>query len=173
MARSSKLKVYRTPVGFHDAYVAAPSQKAALKAWGSGHDLFARGVAEIVTDPTLTAAALASPGTVVKRSRGTAAEQIAALPKDKVRTAPRADTKPPQRKPRRPSRRALDEAEAKLAAVEQRFADAREALRTREQALARERRDLEKDETAAVDRAQEQQAEAERAYREAMDAWEG
>ena len=30
-----KLKVYRTPIGFHDAYVAAPSQKAALDAWGS------------------------------------------------------------------------------------------------------------------------------------------
>ena len=27
--RATKLKVYRTPIGFHDAYVAAPSQKAA------------------------------------------------------------------------------------------------------------------------------------------------
>ena len=26
------LKVYRTPIGFHDAYVAAPSKKAALRA---------------------------------------------------------------------------------------------------------------------------------------------
>lgn len=34
MPRKQKLKVYRTPIGFHDAYVAAPSQKAALKAWG-------------------------------------------------------------------------------------------------------------------------------------------
>lgn len=40
MARGSRLKVYRTPIGFHDTYVAAPSQKAALAAWGSGHDLF-------------------------------------------------------------------------------------------------------------------------------------
>lgn len=32
--RNRKLKVYRTPIGFHDAYVAAPSQKAALEAWG-------------------------------------------------------------------------------------------------------------------------------------------
>jgi hypothetical protein len=46
MARASKLKVYRTAAGFHDAYVAAPSQKAALAAWGSDHDLFARGGAE-------------------------------------------------------------------------------------------------------------------------------
>ena len=49
------LKVYRTPIGFHDAYVAAPSQKAALQAWGSDANLFARGVAELVTDPALTA----------------------------------------------------------------------------------------------------------------------
>ena len=103
MARSSKLKVYRTPIGFHDAYVAAPSQKAALEAWGSDHDLFARGAAELVTDAALTAAPLASPGTVVKRSRGTTAEQIAALPKDKVRNvpsavpAPRVPAKPPVR----------------------------------------------------------------------------
>jgi hypothetical protein len=27
-----KLKVFRTPIGFHDAYVAAPSRKAALEA---------------------------------------------------------------------------------------------------------------------------------------------
>jgi hypothetical protein len=29
MPRVAKLKVFRTPIGFHDAYVAAPSQKAA------------------------------------------------------------------------------------------------------------------------------------------------
>ena len=34
MARKQKLNVYRTPIGFHDAYVAAPSQHAALLAWG-------------------------------------------------------------------------------------------------------------------------------------------
>lgn len=49
----ANLKVFRTPAGFHDAYVAAPSQKAALKAWGSEADLFARGIAEKVTDPKL------------------------------------------------------------------------------------------------------------------------
>jgi hypothetical protein len=32
MARAPKLKVYRMAVGFHDAYVAAPSQKAAAAA---------------------------------------------------------------------------------------------------------------------------------------------
>ena len=38
--RKPKLKVYSTPIGFHDALVAAPSQKAALEAWGAGTNLF-------------------------------------------------------------------------------------------------------------------------------------
>ncbi|MEG8017904.1 hypothetical protein [Sphingomonas sp. LR55] len=68
MARAQKLKVYRTVAGFHDAYVAAASQKAALAAWGSDKDLFARGIAEQVTDDALTAEPLAAPGTVIKRA---------------------------------------------------------------------------------------------------------
>ena len=79
MATARKLKVYRTPIGFHDAYVAAPSQKAALKAWGSDANLFARGVAEQVTDPALMKEALAKPGTIIRTLRGTAKEQLAAL----------------------------------------------------------------------------------------------
>src|SRR6185312_8207523 len=48
-----KLRVFRTPIGFHDAYVAAPSRKAALAAWGAEANLFARGTAEQVSDPKL------------------------------------------------------------------------------------------------------------------------
>src|SRR5688500_8851109 len=127
-----KLKVYRTSTGFHDAYVAAPSQKAALKAWGSEHDLFARGVAGVVTDPVLTKEPLAKPGQIIKRLRGTAAEQIAALPPNKPRIrAPRLERedagptpmkKPPARKAKpaskpkpRPDRSPLDDAERALA----------------------------------------------------------
>jgi hypothetical protein len=51
-----KLKVYRTAIGFHDAYVAAPNQKAALEAWGSNANLFGLCMAELVTDETLTRA---------------------------------------------------------------------------------------------------------------------
>lgn len=75
-----KLKVFRTPIGFHDAYVAAPSQKAALEAWGADADLFARGVAEVVTDPELAEEPLANPGEVIRKLRGTAAEHVAARP---------------------------------------------------------------------------------------------
>lgn len=54
----AKLKVYRTATGFHDAYVAAPNQKAALETWGSDKDLFARCAAKIVTDIVLIARGL-------------------------------------------------------------------------------------------------------------------
>ena len=60
--RKSKLKVFRTPIGFHDAYVAAPSQKAALEAWGSDSNLFAAGAAELVTDAALTPGAARAAG---------------------------------------------------------------------------------------------------------------
>lgn len=77
--RKKRLKVFRTPIGFHDAYVAAPSQKAALEAWGAQTDLFSNGSAEVVTDPELTKAPLDRPGTVVKVPRGTKRHHLAAL----------------------------------------------------------------------------------------------
>lgn len=112
-----KLKVFRMPIGFEDAYVAAPSRKAALEAWGATHDQFARGIAEEVTDPKLAKEALAHPGEVIRKSRGDLASQLKALPpKPKkgaakpqdVPTAKPAKPKPP------PSRAKLDAAEAAL-----------------------------------------------------------
>ena len=50
------LKVYITPSGFSDALVAAPIQAAALKAWGIKSNLFAEGLASVVTDPICPAA---------------------------------------------------------------------------------------------------------------------
>lgn len=85
MARRQKLKVFRTPIGFHDAYVAATSQKEALKAWGADADLFARGVAEAVADGPVMAEALEQPGVIIRHLRGTSAEHMAELPKDEVR----------------------------------------------------------------------------------------
>ena len=182
MARATKLKVYRTAAGFHDAYVAAPSQKAALAAWGSDHDLFARGVAELVTDSALTAEPLASPGTVVKRSRGTTAEQIAALPDRKPRAAP-ADTPdpaakakpakaaPPKPKRPKPDHAAVDEAEAALEAVQREQDRAMHALAAREAALARERRALERERDKAVRAAEQALGAVRTAYDAALRAW--
>lgn len=175
MARAPKLKVFRTPIGFHDAYVAAPSQKAAMEAWGTDKDLFARGEAELVTDPALTAEPLASPGVVVKRIRGTAAEQIAALGEGKPsgqRRKIKQDAEPQKRKPApRPKRTALDAAERVLEVAEARQANEMKSLADREAALAREKRALQKahaQETASLTRKRET---AKAAYDEAMQRW--
>jgi hypothetical protein len=178
----AKLKVYRTPIGFHDAYVAAASQKAALQAWGSERDLFARGIAEVVTDPALTAEPLAQPGTVIKRSRGTAAEQIAALP-DTPAKAPRrqpdpasdAPSKPkPAPKPvPKPDRRTLDAADRAMSEAEARHRSEARALRAEEAELARRRRTMEReqeDERARLDEARQAAADA---YERAMRRWKG
>lgn len=111
MPRKQKLKVFRTPTGFHDAYVAAPSQKAALKAWGTEHDLFARGIAEKVDNPELMREPLSQPGVIIRRLRGTMSEQIAALPKSKPAkkrspTQKRVDP-PAGNTPTRPKKRAV------------------------------------------------------------------
>jgi hypothetical protein len=68
MAR--QLKVYHTHLSFYDMIVAAPSQKAAAQAWGATPDLFARGFAEVTTDPQLVEAALSKPGVVLRRQFG-------------------------------------------------------------------------------------------------------
>ena len=176
-----KLKVFVVPTGFHDAYVAAPSRKAALAAWGSTHDLFARGVASEVTDPLLMAEPLADPGKVIKRSRGTAAEQIAALPPNVERVA--TDEAPAERKPRKaaakakpqpkPSRRALEIAEAALAEAERKHRAEDTDLAKRQAALDRERRaskEVHDREHDALDEAA--QAERDR-YERAITRWRG
>lgn len=140
------LKVYRTAIGFHDAYVAAPSKKAALAAWGAQNDLFAIGSAEIVTDPALTEEPLASPGKVIRRSRGGLAEQLAAMPERTpgAKAKPKAKATAARKALPKPSRDKLDEAEAALQA----FTTAAEvelaALRDREERLRREREALER-----------------------------
>lgn len=182
MTRALKLKVYRTAAGFHDAYVAAPSQKAALAAWGSDHDLFARGMAELVTDPALTAEPLASPGIVVKRSRGTTAEQIAALPDAKPRAAsveqaaPVGGTKaakpaPPKPNVAKPDHAAVDAAEAALENTRREKEQASRALAKREAALARERRALERGGEKAVQAAESAVEAEQKAYDAALRAW--
>lgn len=187
MARAQKLKVYRTVAGFNDAYVAAPSQKAALKAWGSDRDLFARGIAELVTDPVLTAEPLASPGVVVKHSRGTTAEQITAMPdpeprmqqekcSDRPKTS-RQSTKsePPARskpapKPK-PSSEKLEAAEAKLETVKSDYAGRMKALAYQAAKLAREQRDLEKRQREDVGAADAAVEEERQSYDDAMREW--
>jgi hypothetical protein len=191
MARNQKLKVYRTPIGFHDAYVAAPSQKAALEAWGSDANLFARGVAELVTDENLMREPLDHPGAVIRRLRGSEEEQLAALPPDRRdtrkprpastdepssgKTAPevkarRVEKPKPKPKPR-PPRDALQQAERNLDQLLKQQASEEGQLRERERQLERERRDLER--THSRDRsAAERLVDKEReAHSSALNEW--
>lgn len=184
MARKQALKVFRTPIGFHDAYVAAPSRKAALAAWGSSADLFARGVAEQVTDEALMRAPLAAPGTVIRRLRGSDAEQLAAA-ESSGRRAARRSTAEATEAPKtqkvaepRPSRRAVDAAEAALADAERRQRDDEVELRRREddlerlrRELARDRRTLERRHAREVERAEAAVATAKADYDTALDRW--
>lgn len=190
MARTQKLKVYRTPIGFHDAYVAAPSQKAALEAWGSDANLFARGLAEIVTDDALTREPLEQPGKIVKRLRGSEEEHLAALPVDRpkpkqAKTTSESSSRAPGRaasrkaspakpkpKPRpRPSREALEAAERDLEALEKRQKEEDQALRDREQELQRERRALEHAKEHDRIAAEEKVEQERRMHSEALDRW--
>ena len=175
MART--LKVYRMPVGFHDAYIAAPSQKAAVEAWGSDQDVFARGQAELVSDAALTEEPLASPGKVIKRLRGTAAEQIEALGKAEQPTtrkkaaspasAPKSVSKPP------PSRAKLRKAEEALRSAGARHADELRDLAAREAEVARERRKIETAQKQEIERLNAAHDEQRAAYEAALRRWSG
>lgn len=185
MPRRQTLKVFRTPIGFHDAYVAAPSQKVALEAWGADRDLFARGVAERVEDPELAREPLTHPGKVIRRSRGTTAEQIAALPKaaKRKRSEPEAAPAPGKPKPRkraakpkpkpRPDRAPLDRAEAAVAEAEARQRNERAELAKREAALVRERRRLDQRHEAEIAKLARAADAARERYRRAMRDWQG
>ena len=178
-ARKGRLKVFRTAVGFHDAYVAAPSRKAALEAWGTDKDLFARGVAEEVIEPSLMAEPLAAPGTVFRQFRSAPAD-LAAEPR-KLRKAKVEETAPPKARmrpvpppppPPRPSegevraaRRALD-GKREQHEVEQRN------LAARERELASERRAMESRQSDELRRLFDRLEAAQRTYDDQLRAWE-
>ena len=173
-----RLKLFRTPIGFHDAYVAAPSQKAALEAWGADADLFARGIAERVDDPRLLAQAAEQPGTVIKHARGTAAEHLALAAKPMKATPSKAKgrvipAKSPAKPRPRPSRKALDLAEQKLdehrLSVEARIAELEDERAHIGIQIAKLRKEGEVQAgkfQAAVDKARAK-------YEDALDQWRG
>jgi hypothetical protein len=140
-APTRRLKVFQAQFGFHDSVVAAPSQAAALRAWGTHQNLFADGQARITTDPKAVAAALANPETPLLRAVGsddpfalkpTALPKVPDAPK-RPSAKPAAKAKPePPPKPQA-NRSALDAAEASLRKLD----DARK----REEADLRRRQD--------------------------------
>lgn len=173
MAKKSALKVFRTAIGFHDAYVAAPSMKAALEAWGASRNLFASGAAERVTDEKLAAPALAKPGMVLKVLRGTRAEQLAALG---ARTSSRVqrisrEHAPTKARGPRPSRAELQSAEALVADTETRHRAEIAQLDEAEAALKRKRAALLKSQTAEVEDMSRKQRQASDRYGRALAMW--
>jgi colicin import membrane protein len=117
------LKVFKTHLGFYDLIVAAPSMKAAAEAWESDPRLFAQGFAAQTRDPEEIRAALAEPGTVLRRPHGQ---------KTSYQVNPAAIAAP---KPGRTQKQA--KAKAEIAARQKQAADARAAR----QAAAKARKD--------------------------------
>ena len=181
--RGRKFKVFRTPIGFHDAYVAAPSRKAALEAWGADSNIFAQGIAEEVTDPALMEEPLARPGEVIRRARGSAEEHVAAT--DSQRPAkkeggsrikenrPSLRPSPAKRERRKkPSREELDAAEEALEKAERKQRKAFGRIDEQIQKLERERRDLQRKHERERDELADEVERARSAYRRAMRDWE-
>ena len=170
MAR--KLKVFRTAAGFHDAYVAAPSRKAALEAWGADVDLFARGVAELVTDEKLMAEPLKKPGEVVMKSRGGLADQLKALGPRKKAKPKAADEKASNKQTAKPPKRdRLDAAEAKLEEAERRHAKALGDLEKQRDAIDRKIEALRTRQDKEGARLKSARDRAREAYRDALERW--
>ncbi len=181
--------MFRTPIGFHDAYVAAPSQKAALEAWGSGSNLFAAGAAELVTDPKLTREPLARPGEVVRVLRGSAEEQVRALGATKAKGRPSPQPSPARGRGRkggptpgpsrsrkrgaRPSSAAVEKAQAALERAEARHRLAIDKLKAEERKLERRRRELEAKQSGEHDRLARAVDKARERYRAAIAEWDG
>lgn len=177
MARGVRLKVYAAQFGFHDSVVAARSQAAALKAWGTRQNLFAEGRAKVSDDADAIAAALAHPEIPLRRAVGSKEPFSLEPGLPQVPDAPRRKTpdlrvvkteRAPTPAPKPPAdRSALNAAEKVLTAINSRRLD-------EEAALAERRAALEADEIASRQRwiadrkAAEAAAEkARRAYRAA------
>lgn len=176
-----KLKVFRTPTGFHDAYVAAPSRKAALAAWGAESDLFAHGTAEEVTDAQLTAEPLAQPGKVIRVSRGDLAAQLRALgPRKKPVTKKPARSSPEQKRVRKasepkppPKRERVDEAEAALDEALKAHSAERAALEKQRDLIERKLDALMARQNKDIARLESARDRARGAYRAALEKWRG
>lgn len=176
MARKGTLKVFRTPIGFHDAYVAATSRKGALEAWGAAKDLFASGSAELVTDPQLTKAPLASPGEVIRLPRGTLDEHLRAASRSaptraRAAPAPKAVPKRVSKAKPRPGRGRLDRAETEIRVFEGKAASERAELDRREAELAKQRKALNARHRREADRLDARLERARETYEAAMERW--
>lgn len=145
-APTRRLKVFQAQFGFYDTVVAAPSQAAALRAWGTHQNLFSTGQAQLTDNAQAIAAAQEHPETPLRRPVGTDAPFVlepTSLPDVPViaRVAPRQPKPgPPRPEPPKPAadRSDLDAAEAALKAVDERRKREEADLRRRLAALEAE-----------------------------------
>jgi hypothetical protein len=149
-APGRKLKVYQAQFGFYDTVVAAPSQAAALRAWGTHPNLFASGEAKVTMDEAAVAAATAHPETPLRRpvgSKDAFALEPTSLPN--VPDAPKKASVKPAAKPApaTPARPAADR--SKLDAAEKALRQLDEARKREEGAFRREEEDMEARRAAA------------------------
>jgi colicin import membrane protein len=161
-----KLKTYITNLGFFELALAAPSMKAALDAWGMGHNTFHQGFAKETHDAKIVAATMAMPGTVLRRPVGTKGEfkENAELPKQLGKLTP------PKIEPQKRKAVAVAKRSAKTKGVKESKPQA--AILSFEKAKAR--RDRERQRAQAKEDAERdrKRARIERAAAKAEDALE-
>jgi hypothetical protein len=144
-----KLKTFITNIGFFELALAAPSMKAALDAWGMGHNAFQHGFAKQTDDPKIVAATMAKPGTVLRRAVGTkgAFTEHPELPKDlwkldAPKTQPARQKVKAPAKPRVPAKPAADDTKDRAAILSfEKAKQRRDAARKKEEAEADAKRE--------------------------------
>jgi hypothetical protein len=176
MAKARKLKVFQAHFGFYDTVVAAPSQAAALRAWGVHQNVFADGQAKLTTDEAAVAAATAHPEIVLKRPIGSSGPfeveptSLPELPDVPSKKATRSVGKPAANKappPPPPDRSFLRKAEAALRAVDEQHRAEEAAFAERQVALDAEKLAAQGRYIEARQAATAQVAKALEAYRKA------
>jgi hypothetical protein len=170
---AQKLKVFQARFGFYDVVVAAPSQAAAQRVFGTRQNLFASGDAKVTLEKEVVAAATARPGALLRRAIGSTApyeEDPKELPptphKAAAQRQARAAPRPPARPPP-PNRSALDAAETALARLEDARAREEEGFEREREALAEREKEARKAFAARRARAAARVFETKSAYRRA------
>ncbi|WP_375269015.1 hypothetical protein [Phenylobacterium sp.] len=173
MAR--RLKVFQTRLGFYDTVVAAPSQAAALRAWGLKQNLFETGEARLTEDEAAAAAAVEHPGLPLRRAVGSddpyavdpqGLPSLPAAPK-RPRAKAGAKTRAAKRPPPPADRSRLDAAEAALEALNEARKQEEAAFRREAEALEARRSAAQAAYVAAHKAAAARVAKARAAYRKA------
>lgn len=177
-----KLKVFQAQFGFYDSVVAAPSQAAALRAWGASQNLFKDGDAHPTDDEQAIEAATSHPEVPLRRAVGSnepfsldprlprlqdlpdvAAELTRRKASKPLSNANSVEVKSARAKPP-PNRSAMEAAEAALRALES-------ARKSEEQEFEERRAALDPDERTAKSRYEDARSQALKTLRREQQAY--